>query len=1268
MPQLGEVAVLPRFSGSWMNRTDFLLDDVQNIGQFLTEVYMVLRSICSFCTVAGLLIPTPGRAAQCVTSTVTEEFDAPYSNRIDNLTSADWSNGLLKLSSQEVLVNRDVTEFEPEDSMKPVAMAVGNWDGQGGEDLLSIQSNHLGYRQNGGPLYHQSNGRWFPKGYQPVDSLAAYPSGLAWYRTRPQLLVGQFDDQPGEDAISIITTRPILNDPRVAEYVLFHSYSHWNGVIPVFDSPVEISNQFEIAGQSTKFWRKLAVFAIDWNGDSYDDVLMGRMHDSNTAQVVLFESHGDGSFGPAHVLLQSSGFPGPFYFSGPVVGSHAYDIDAVAAGDFDLDGDLDIIVGSGEYGYVNFWRNDGSDSFAETQIPLPTGGTTTILVEDFNKDGNPDFAVMYGRYTIPGISTDDGEDTVLSIHAGDGAGNFNVIPGGVATNNEKAFNAVAININEDGFLDFLLVDHTDGEDYEYSVEVVNESTSTGGYNVAGDAHSADIASVTASNQSISKVTVQITHREALNPLASYRFFVSNNQGTTWEEVALTSNGLVDEATHTFQSLGSRLRWRAELSATPEISGPVPQNYSAESPKIESIRFTYVAAPQAEYSRSGIALAQIVEAGVTKHRVFSPSFEFPGFEAHLRAYDVSTVTGQPGLDPSQAEPISDSNVVWDAGNELQNRTAAGRRIFASTDWPDDTLTHRISFLPIEASSLQTPMGLTLADTTSLIDWIRSGMGHSSAWKFFDPAHSTPVFVGTPTGSSTTPSLRISATDTTSYDQYKSSKASRAQRIYLGANDGMLRAFDPLTGREEWGYIPYNLTSKIKKQRTNNDNYRHQFMIDGTLRSFDVYDFTSAQWRTVLVATQAAGKGLGDANYLFAIDVTEPDNPIPMWEFTDSFSGVANDTATGETWSKPTAGQVLVGGQRRFAIFLASGYNNLKANFPDAQVGRSLHAIDAVTGAWLMQWDLDDLAASASNPSTIDNTVPGGISATDIDADGLIDRVYFGDLEGRFWKIDLGGEIATATACVLFDAGDPNGVGTRSWAPIITTPAIAVLDGFPHVYFGTGGDERAPNDQLYRFYAIRDDLACNVSMSTTPLITQSSLSALEYEWVVGDGKKSDFSTDLDHPDDEGQIGDRYWSDPVIDGGGVIYFASLSGSIESELPCEDTGGSRLFAYAIRPLNIDGVKVRSGQSIFGTQANIAISTKVRQSAATLGAQPPVVVGETPLTGGLTQAFFQTFSSASNLTNAPTVVATGAFEVSAPTASSGSPRLLRWREIPLSR
>jgi len=165
------------------------------------------------------------------------------------------------------------------------------------------------------------------------------------------------------------------------------------------------------------------------------------------------------------------------------------------------------------------------------------------------------------------------------------------------------------------------------------------------------------------------------------------------------------------------------------------------------------------------------------------------------------------------------------------------------------------------------------------------------------------------------------------------------------VFVGANDGMLHAFKlgklefpgdntwttpgamnkvrlwnldtsvPL-GQERWAFIPKNALPYLKAMLDN--NYCHLYYVDQASQLFDasigpptgfVADNatrTSASWRTILIggmrfggacAAPSSGRtnavdlpasGVGYSSY-FAIDVTNPESPMVLWEFSDPALG-------------------------------------------------------------------------------------------------------------------------------------------------------------------------------------------------------------------------------------------------------------------------------------------------------------------------------------------------------------------------------------------
>jgi len=139
----------------------------------------------------------------------------------------------------------------------------------------------------------------------------------------------------------------------------------------------------------------------DFNGDGIPDLAVAtRNSNSVSGMVAIFLGDGTGNF-----TWASSVSSGPF--DTPV---------ALAVGDFNGDGKLDLAAVNGDDGSVAILLGDGNGNFSLASTPVgpsfPEEGTNGLIgVGDFNGDGNLDLAVL------------DGGSKVL-ILLGDGTGNF----------------------------------------------------------------------------------------------------------------------------------------------------------------------------------------------------------------------------------------------------------------------------------------------------------------------------------------------------------------------------------------------------------------------------------------------------------------------------------------------------------------------------------------------------------------------------------------------------------------------------------------------------------------------------------------------------------------------------------------------------------------------------------------------------------------------------------------------------------------------------
>lgn len=149
------------------------------------------------------------------------------------------------------------------------------------------------------------------------------------------------------------------------------------------------------------------------------------------------------------------------------------------------------------------------------------------------------------------------------------------------------------------------------------------------------------------------------------------------------------------------------------------------------------------------------------------------------------------------------------------------------------------------------------------------------------------------------------------------------------IFLGANDGMLHAFNDCDGSELWAFVPPLLWDKLQ----NLSDGTHEYYVDGAPISY-VYDANqngNIESGDKVIMVFGLRRGGGHAvltpndprGAYYAFDITDPRNPVYLWGKTSLDSGFGE---MGQSWSQPTMGFLKDGTTAKLAMFVGAGYDN------------------------------------------------------------------------------------------------------------------------------------------------------------------------------------------------------------------------------------------------------------------------------------------------------------------------------------------------------
>jgi hypothetical protein len=287
---------------------------------------------------------------------------------------------------------------------------------------------------------------------------------------------------------------------------------------------------------------------------------------------------------------------------------------------------------------------------------------------------------------------------------------------------------------------------------------------------------------------------------------------------------------------------------------------------------------------------------------------------------------------------------------------------------------------------------------------IVDQRHGFMDGNGIWKLGPLVHSSPA---TPRFGRNT---ALQESDR-SYKAFAAAVGGNPPMAYVGAghmihafflNASSADGFAPrrvahVAGEEAWAFLPRSNHPLMRDMLTADfASFRDEIpsLMDARCRALEAklnFDHAADRggWSALLICPSV------DAKRVIALDVSEPLNPVPLWEFGDPLLGAVHST--------PAVGRVDDGsGTPRPVMIVASGIGNRRARAgrgcprPWCRDIPAVMVVDLASGRVIRSMALTHLSGEG---------VMTDVSAIDHDGDGLLDLAYVGTTAGRLLTLDL-----------------------------------------------------------------------------------------------------------------------------------------------------------------------------------------------------------------------------------------------------------------------
>ena len=299
----------------------------------------------------------------------------------------------------------------------------------------------------------------------------------------------------------------------------------------------------------------------------------------------------------------------------------------------------------------------------------------------------------------------------------------------------------------------------------------------------------------------------------------------------------------------------------------------------------------------------------------------------------------------------------------------------------------------------------------------------------------------------------------------YDETTKQMTSSNREDYMvfGTTQGVLHVVDADNGEEKFAFVPNEMVENqkeafLKSDTTTGGLNKMFYGVDGAWTLYNEYVIDGSNNLTVGKGTDSqegkqfvyGGLRMGGRSY-YALNLQDIADPKLQFQISPAdqkvyYNGSSKPFAPlqymGQSWSKPTIAWVKWGTARKRVMIVGGGYDaggtdgdartggvkGAYAGYEDPDynqnngIGSGVYMFDADNGD-LLWWASSKASTSPAtttsgviglNDANLKYSVASEIRTEDRDGDGLTDHLYFGDLGGQFFRIDVNNKATTLGA--------------------------------------------------------------------------------------------------------------------------------------------------------------------------------------------------------------------------------------------------------------